>query len=618
VTRARGRQSGEAGFWRFVGALARDRPRRFAWVIGVQVLAGLGQAISVLLLVALLGAVGVGVESGVASSIRDVFTSAGVRPTLVAVLTVYVFVTTLTSALNAYQSVLGTRYRLEYVDRLRGRLYAAVAHARWRHLMELRQSDLLTVLTNNVTWVGIGAAGALSVIVSAIVIAAQLAAATGISPPLTGLAIASGVGLVAAVWPLIRRSRRLGRQLMDANRGVMALATGFLDALKLTKAYGREAQHVSVFTSSLTRARGSQVEFARMSAVASAVQTILTAALLAVTVDVSIRYLHVPVGSLLVVAFVFTRVVGQVAGLQTGIQQVAQSVPAFEEVMSLIASCEAAEETTPSSRRTLRRVGIGEGVSLEEVDFAYPRREGGVEGEQALRGVSLEIPAGSMVALAGPSGAGKTTVADLVVGLISPTAGLVNVAGEPLTGERLLGWRSSVALVPQDPFLFHDTIRANLAWASPDASEAQLWAALSSAAADGFVSQLPGGLDAIVGDRGLRLSGGERQRLALARALLRDPELLVLDEATSSLDSVNELAIRTALAKLRGRTTILLIAHRLATAIDADQLVVLDAGRVVEAGTWAELSERAGGRLQGLIEAGLTAGRPDRSDASSR
>jgi ATP-binding cassette subfamily C protein len=164
-----------------------------------------------------------------------------------------------------------------------------------------------------------------------------------------------------------------------------------------------------------------------------------------------------------------------------------------------------------------------------------------------------------------------------------------------------------VGMVPQDPFLFHDTIRANLLWARPDAEDADLWAALDLAAASGLVSSLPAGLESVVGDRGSLLSGGERQRIALARGLLRQPELLVLDEATSSLDTENELAVRDALARLHGRLTMLVIAHRLSTVSHADKIAVLDAGRVVECGPWTDLSDRERGRLRSLIEAGAPA-----------
>jgi ATP-binding cassette subfamily C protein len=590
------------GFRGFIRVLVRERPGRLALVIGAQAAAGLGQAVGVLLLVPLLGAVGVGGKSGVGRWIHGAFATVGLRPTLATVLALYVAVTAASAALSAYQSVLSARYRLEFVDHLRGRLYAAVARAQWRHLMMVRQSDLLAVLTTNVTWVGMGAMGALNLVVMVIVVAAQLAAAIRISPPLTGLAVVSGLGLVAVVWPLVRRSRQLGSQLMARNRGVLALATGFLDALKLVKAYGREDAHVDDFNDALTGARGSQIEFARASAIANAVQLTLTALLLAVTVEVAVSDLHVPVSSLLVVVFVFTRVVSQLTSSQTSIQQVAQSLPAFDEVMALISSCEVAEEAPAGVRGA--RLRIGDGIRLDDVHFAYPQHDG--QDQEALRGVSLELPAGSMLALAGPSAAGKTTIADLLAGLIIPTRGEITVAGTPLTADRILAWRNSVALVPQDPFLFHDTIEANLRWARPDATEQDIWQALSVAAATHFVNRLPERLSTVVGDRGMSLSGGERQRLALARALLRAPELLILDEATSALDSENERSIRTALSALRGRTTILVIAHRLSTASEADQIVVLDAGRVVETGTYAELSQLPMGRLQALIEAGAS------------
>jgi ATP-binding cassette subfamily C protein len=585
--------------------LARAGPWRLAWVIAVQAAAGLGQAAGVLLLVPLLGAVGVHASGGVSRWMRGMFHTLGLRPTLVAVLGVYVVVSGATAALNGYQSVLSARYRLEFVDRLRCRLYAAIARAQWRHLMSLRQSDILAVLTSNVAWVGQGALAALQIVVAAIVVSAQLAAAIRISPGLTGLAIGVGIGLVAVVWPLVRRSRRLGHELIERTRDVLGLTTGFLDGLKLTKAYGREDSDVEAFTQSVTGARQSQIGFARANAVATAVQTTLTALLLAVVVEVAVSDLHVPTASLLVVAFVFTRVVSQLTSVQSSIQQVAQALAAFDEAVGLIADCEGAEEASEALRRGLRRLEIGEGIGLEDVHFAYPQRAS-TERAEALEGVSLEVPRGSMVALAGPSGAGKTTVADLMAGLIAPTTGQVLVDGAPLTWERMLAWRSSVALVPQDPFLFHDTIEANLRWARPEATEAELWEALDSAAAAGFVKQLPGRLSCVVGDRGMRLSGGERQRLALARALLRAPDLLILDEATSSLDTENERSIRRALMALHGRATILVIAHRLSTAREADEIVVMDAGQVVETGTWADLSQLPMGRLQGLIEAGST------------
>jgi ATP-binding cassette subfamily C protein len=245
---------------------------------------------------------------------------------------------------------------------------------------------------------------------------------------------------------------------------------------------------------------------------------------------------------------------------------------------------QAAEGEEPHSyarRSDLHRLALSDRLCLDGVSFSYRRPDG--RPVEVLHGVTLELPARATTALVGPSGAGKTTIADLAVGLLAPASGRVLVDGATLTGGLVARWREAVAMVPQEVFLFHDTIRANLLWARPLASEPDLWRALALASAETFVRRLPSGLDTVAGDRGERLSGGERQRIALARALLRNPALLVLDEATSSLDAGNEAAVLDALATLHGRITILVIAHQHSALRDADQVITVADGRVVSA-----------------------------------
>jgi ATP-binding cassette, subfamily C, bacterial len=590
------------GLRTFLRVLTHHEPRRLSLIVALQVISTLFQSAALILLIPLLGSIGVARHSSIARTIRHVFHSVGLQPTLIVILAIYVVLTALGTGLSAIQSVLATRYRLEFVDRLRTRLYSAIATADWWHLLSLRRSDVLAVLNTNVTLTGQGVQAVLAIVVAAILSISQLTVSVIVSPPLTGLSIISGLGLMAVVWPLVRRSRRLGQELIFRNRAVQALATGFLDALKLTKSYGTEDDHVTSYGRALAAVRAPQIEFARVSAMASAVQSTLRASLLAITVVVAVRVIHVPLSYLLVIALVFNRVVGLLVGVQGNIQQVAQSLPALEEVLAMITDCERASVPDVASEPLVAapRMTLGTGVELIDVRFRYPGRSDGTE---ALRGVSLTIPAGSMTALAGPTGAGKTTIADLVIGLIAPSAGEARIGGQPLTRESARGWRESVSLVPQDPLLFHDTIRANLLWAKPEAPERRLWEVLRQAAVDQFVAGLPDGIDTLVGDRGLRLSGGERQRLALARALLREPELLILDEATSALDTETERSVRTALADLRGRVTMLVIAHRLTAAREADQIIVLDAGEIAERGTWEQLSQLPMSRLSSLIQA---------------
>ena len=233
-------------------------------------------------------------------------------------------------------------------------------------------------------------------------------------------------------------------------------------------------------------------------------------------------------------------------------------------------------------------------LAFDHVGFRHDARAIGLEE------VSFTIAPGTTTALVGPSGSGKSTIVKLALRLIDPHAGRVLIEGEDIRRIRQASLRRSVSLVPQDVALFNDTIRANIAFARPDATEAEVWAAADAAELDDFIRDLPDGMDTRVGERGLKLSGGERQRVGIARALLARPCVLILDEATSALDSRTEAAIQKTLKRAsEGRTT-LVVAHRLSTIADADQILVLKAGQIVERGTHAALVRRKGGEYAAL------------------
>ena len=572
----------------FLRALAADSPRRLAWVVAVQIAAALTQGAGLLLLVPLLELTGLGASPGrdtpgIGGLVRPAFRAIGVPLTLQTVLVVYVALTSASAAVGAYQTVLSVRYRLEFADGLRERLSRSIAAAQWRHILNLRQSDLLTALTIDVGWVEQGAMAALNLGTAAVVMIVQSAVALRISPAVTCLAAVTGVALAALAWPFAARSRRIGRELIEYNRDALASVSAFLDGLKLAKAHRLEMTHLTSAGTAIARGRNCQIESVKASASASAIQVGLTAALLAVVVGVAVGQFRQPLADLLVLAFIFTRMLGQTALAQQNIHTLVQTLPAFGELLRVIGGCEQAAERGHESRssrppRGSHRIALTERLAFDDVSFSYQRP--GQPPVTVLRGVSVALPARVTTALVGPSGAGKTTLADLAVGLLAPTAGRVLIDGMPLAGRRMSGWRDSVALVPQDPFLFHDTVRANLLWALPSANEAEMWRALAMASAEDFVRRLPCGLDTPVGDRGARLSGGERQRVALARALLRQPEFLVLDEATNSLDTGNEAVILDALAALRGHMTLLIISHQASVLRCADHVIPLEQGTV--------------------------------------
>jgi ATP-binding cassette subfamily C protein CydCD len=254
----------------------------------------------------------------------------------------------------------------------------------------------------------------------------------------------------------------------------------------------------------------------------------------------------------------------------------------------------------PGARGIGRREGPA--VELADVRFTYPGRT-----RPALDGVSLQVPIGGTVALVGPSGAGKTTVANLLLRFWDPQSGVVRLLGHDLRNYTLDDLRRRIALVAQDTYLFNDTLRANIMLARPEAGEMALADAIERAALSEVVAALPDGLDTMVGERGARLSGGQRQRVAIARAFLKNAPVLILDEATSHLDAVSEMMVRDALERLARDRTTLVIAHRLSTVRDADAIVVFHEGRVVEVGRHAELLAR-GGLYAHLVARQLAAG----------
>jgi len=248
----------------------------------------------------------------------------------------------------------------------------------------------------------------------------------------------------------------------------------------------------------------------------------------------------------------------------------------------------------PSNKEFRSRGGIPfqklhQGIALRNVNLQYAP-----ELPPALSGINLDLPCGSTVALVGSSGAGKSSIADLLGGLYNPTRGEILIDDTPLEQLDLISWQQRLGVVSQDTFMFNASIADNISFGSANATRAQILAAAEKAQAAGFISDLPDGFDTLIGERGYRLSGGQRQRLSLARAILRDPELLILDEATSALDTQSERLVQQAIDQFERQHTVLVIAHRLSTIVKADLICVLDKGRIVEQGNHQQLLERHG------------------------
>ena len=588
------RSSRSSGAFAGAGELTRElvayAPRKSILALLLLLTAGVTEAFGLLMIVPLLYLAGFAAPSGerspVAEAMAHAADAAGVEWTLSTVLVVFLVLSAVRSAVAWQREVLLAGMRLGFVDRLRRKLYAAIAGAKWGDLLGRRQSDMQHVLTRDVDRVGQGAFLMLQLTVTALLALAQLALAALISPSVTAVALAAGAVLVALTRPLVRRSRTLGEALTGANRALYGSVTNFLGGLKLAKGHNAEGPHVRHFEEIVATTRKRQLEFTRIDSTVRAGLNLGAAFALAVLIWFALSTAALPLPELLLLVLIFARVMPGLFRLQQNAQQLAHVLPAYAHVRVMRRMLEEAAETPAGDGKP--RMELRGALTVRDVSFTYETAAG--TGGAALENVALDVPAGKMTAVAGPSGAGKSTLADLLLGLLEPGRGEVCIDGVPLTGSNARRWRDSVAFVPQDPYLFHDTIRGNLRWMHPEATETEMWQALRLAAADGFVAALPEGLDTVAGDRGGRLSGGERQRITLARALMKRPALLVIDEATAQLDAENERWILAALQSLRGRTTVVAIAHGPALLEAADGIVLLQSGRVAATGTWRELA----------------------------
>ncbi len=589
----------------------RMLPRRTAVALCLMVLVSMTEGLTVVLLLPLLEAAGVPVGGGAGARVAEVAGSLlsrlGTRPSLASMLGLYVVVVSAQATLSRAQLITVHALQDEVGFRMRDRLYRALAGARWSFLARTRSSDLVHALTAECDRVRSATGNALGMAAALLTGLVYLALALRVSAPATAAALTCGGLLLLVVRGQRAASHRAGRGLTRAGAEVLSAATEQVQGIKAVKSFGAEAASADRFTALAREARARFDDTVRAFANGRVTFTVGSTVLLAIVLWLAIAGLGLPPALAILLIFLFSRLVPRFSDVQQTWQGMLQDLPAYASVAQKVADAEAAHEPTaagPAPR-------LEDAVRLEGVFYSHDAERG-----EVLRGLDLEVPARRTTAVVGPSGAGKTTVADLVIGLVFPGRGRVTVDGADLSPETAVAWRGGIGYVAQETTLFHDTVLANVRWSRPDATDEEVREALRTAAAD-FVDRLPAGLETVVGDRGLALSGGERQRLALARALLRRPSLLVLDEATSALDSESERRILEALDALHGRTTILLITHRLATARRADRVYVLEAGRVAEAGSWDELIERPDGRLRLMWEAQEASGRREGEEAAA-
>jgi ATP-binding cassette subfamily C protein len=453
---------------------------------------------------------------------------------------------------------------------LRLRLIRAILRTRWEYYVHAPLGLFANAMASEAARAADAYLRATTILMLLVQAAVYAAVACLVSWPATLAALVAGITMAIVLHRLVRISHRAGMRQTKLGRALLTRLTDSLRAVKPLKAMGRE-RWLGPLLEGDARRLNRALELEMLSkAVMQTLQEPLLVAVLAAGVYGALTVLSLPLATIIMLVLLSTRILDCLAKTQREMQDLAANASAFAALEELILQTEAAREIAHGGAAPV----FERAVRLDAVCFAY-------DGAPVLDRASLTVPVGALTVLTGGSGSGKTTAADLIIGLLQPLSGDVLIDDIPLADIDVARWRSMIGYVPQDALLMHDSIAANVTLRDPAITAAEVEAALRAAGAEEFVRTLPRGSDTLVGERGLRLSGGQRQRIALARALVRNPALLILDEATTALDPATEADICNALGRLRGRTTILAICHHGRLIEIADQIYRVDAGTIV-------------------------------------
>jgi ATP-binding cassette, subfamily C, bacterial len=578
---------------RFVAYFFRAYPGRTAIMIGLLILAGVAEGVGLVTLLPLLEiALGEGERtSTLTRAVVDILESVGLAPELGTLLAVIVVMMTL-KAVAVWFAMRQVGYTVTQVATdLRLRLIRAVLKARWRFFSGQPSGHFINALGTEASRASSGYQSACQAVAGVIQIAIYLVLVFLMSWQVAVAAFIVAPVVLYALKGFVEMSRQAGSEQTTLKKALIARVTELLPGIKAIKAMAREAMVLPLLekeTEGFNRAKKRSI---LASESLKAFQEPLIVLVLALGLYATMTWTEIPTAAVLVSAVLFYRVLIISGRLQGQYQSITDKESAFWSMMGTLE--EAATQAEPTETGKEPAPELNEEISLEDVWFSY-------DGEPVLRGVDLRIPARELVALAGVSGAGKTTLVDLVTGLLRPDRGVIRVDGVLLSEIDRRDWRSRIGYVPQEMLLFHDTILRNVTLGDDRFDRGDVERALRAAGAWDFVQAHPAGMDRIVGERGSQLSGGQRQRIGIARALVSRPRLLILDEATTGLDPDTEAEVCGTLVQLRGETTIVAISHQAAIRTVADRVYEVREGVAFPLGDGSdrsrdELTTPAGG-----------------------
>jgi ABC-type multidrug transport system fused ATPase/permease subunit len=589
-----------ANNWYFFKKIQSSAGKLLYLNLAAMVFISLFEGVAIFLLFPLIGLTGaVNIEIGnntIIWGINNFFQSIPKDISLIIVLLIYALLMISHSFFQRSQVILNGRIQQRFISRLRIELYKSLILANWELFIKKRKTDIVNSMTSELSRVAGGTHLFLHFIASIIYTIIQIAVAFWLSIKLTIFILFCGIVLILLSRIFVKRSEHMGSKTVELSKTYLAGITDHFNGIKDIKGNMLEESHLKWIRSFTEKSEKTVIELIKIRATSQLVFKIASVVLTVFLIYVSIKMFHSESAQLMLIIILFARIWPRLNSIQSNLEQISTYSPSFRNIIELQNESIISEEINEEMYKHIPSLKIETGLECNDLYFRYDKNSLNYD----LASINLKIPVNQMTAIAGPSGAGKSTLIDIVMGLIQPENGDIFIDGFPLSKDNLLSLRRSISYVPQDPFLFNASIRENLLLSCPRATEVEMWEALDFSSAN-FVKTLPKGLDTIIGDRGIRLSGGERQRIVLARAILRKPEILILDEATSALDTENERKIQESLETLKGKMTIIVIAHRLSTIRNADQVVVLDQGKIIQTGKFNELAKDRKGLFSNLL-----------------
>ncbi|MDQ7822523.1 MAG: ABC transporter ATP-binding protein [Candidatus Eremiobacteraeota bacterium] len=494
-----------------------------------------------------------------------------------------------------YASVMKIKFAL--VRDLVCSTYEIFFNARWHFFASRKQGMLGNTIIKECFKVGDYFAHMAMVIVKIVQVLFYFIVALFLSWKLSLAVMVPGILLAIPFSYLGKITYRLGQTYIEMSNRTFEIIQENLAAAKIVIGFGGQRRGVENLEKAIHGYVAAEMKSQIMHAGTPIVFQPLAIGIILVAVALSQSVFRIVLSDLTVILYAFYLAIpqfGQIIGIKNVILNI---IPSYDQINALRDAALKERQSTGKEAFT----SFNDSIVLREVGFSYPG------GMKVLDGINVTIPRGKMIAFVGKSGAGKSTLIDMLMRFYDADTGEILVDGRNILDFAVLSLRKRIGYVPQESILFNMTLRENLQWSSEAVNDADVEYACRMANVDEFLNGLPQGLDTVVGDRGVCISGGQRQRIALARAIIRRPELLILDEATSSLDSISEKLIQEAIEKIAHETTVVVVAHRLSTVVNADYIYVLDEGKIVEEGTFEDLCVGTGvfhelAKVQGMVE----------------